>query len=49
MVDDKYEKTNVAGSIDREFTVYEYSSTIPHPVCFSVNLDLLLDNARWIK
>jgi hypothetical protein len=23
-VDDKYEKTNVAGSIDREFTVFVY-------------------------
>jgi predicted transcriptional regulator len=28
MVDDKYEKTNVVGSIDQEFAVFEYAGRL---------------------
>jgi hypothetical protein len=35
MVDDKYEETNVAGSIDREFTVIPLYSHCYTVVCFS--------------
>jgi hypothetical protein len=35
MVDDKYEKTNVAGSIDREFTVFNIAHTIQNQLLLS--------------